>query len=106
MTLSVLHQCTSSGVERRRAADASEHIEQRSRGWRGVTHVVGGDQRDVEVSSDVDQHAVEPFLGGIEVALQVDVEAVGEETLEEVDSRELRVESPVRQRSIHATRQT
>ena len=40
---------------------------------------------------DVDQRAVEPLLVGIEMALQVDVEAVGEEALEEVESR--RVES-------------
>ena len=49
---------------------------------RGVAHVVGGDERDAEVPRDVDQRAVEALLVRVEVALEVDVEAVGEEALQ------------------------
>ena len=72
-------QHASGGIERRLVADAGEHIEQPPSRRPRVAHVVGGHQRDAEVPRDVDQRAVEPFLVRIEVALQVDVEAVGEE---------------------------
>ena len=39
----------------------------------------------MKVLGDVDERAVEPLLVGIEMALEVDVEAVGEEALEAGD---------------------
>ena len=87
MALGVGQQAAPGGVQGGLLAQAGEHVEQRAPARQGVAHVVGGDERNAVPVRQRRQGAVESLLGRVEVALQIDVQAAGEEALQAAQDR-------------------
>ena len=85
MMLGVGEQATAGAVERGLLAQTGEHVEQRPAARRGVADVVADGERNGEALGDGPERAVEALRGGIEMALQVDDEAIGEQALQARD---------------------
>ncbi len=73
------------GVEMRLLANAGQDVEERSLFALREDDVVGGEERQTVVACDIDKEAIATFLLRIEVALQIDVEAIGKEVLKKPD---------------------